>query len=103
MSVVDDILVQCAEHGVIFRPKGDMLRPLLTKGKPPAWLLKRVTDHKDVILQWFRAIREGFAHLDSEDLIDANADAQHDTPPLVGSFGLSSTFSRPSNKVPSTN
>lgn len=56
------LITECAEAGVVFRPKEGRLRPELTKGRPPEGLLARVKGDRERIL---RALAEA---TDFEDL-----------------------------------
>lgn len=44
------LIDECAEAGIVFRPRDGKLRPMLTKGKPPEGLLERVKAGREDIL-----------------------------------------------------
>jgi len=47
---IDILMRECAECGVVFsRPSEGRLRPILTRGKPPAGLLERVKAEKEAV------------------------------------------------------
>jgi hypothetical protein len=55
---LDRLLSDCADAGVIFRPRRGQLRPLLSRGRPPDALLARVEARRDDLVQFFAELSQ---------------------------------------------
>lgn len=55
----------CARAGVVFRPGGGRLNPVLTRGEPPAGLLERVRAHRAELLAFWAAVDRYCEEMDS--------------------------------------
>ena len=53
MSEDNDLLSDCAEAGVVFHPRGGMLRPKLTRGPISRELKARMTANKEKLVIFF--------------------------------------------------
>jgi len=70
MSGETDLLDDCAEAGVVFHPRGGMLRPKLTRGPISRELKARMTANKERLVMFFA---EAFDWYDFEHEVDTSS------------------------------
>jgi hypothetical protein len=99
MSIEIDLLYECGAAGIVFRPRGGRLRPLLTLGPVPGDLKTRVEANKERLLLLFVEAfdwSEFEVESDATELPEALSvvcNAQHTAQPdpLLGSFSQSAS------------
>jgi hypothetical protein len=72
---IDALIDECVEAGVVFRPRRGQLRPLLTAGRPPDDLLRRVkADREGILLRLAEMV--DFDDFDAETETEAESDSK---------------------------